>query len=197
MAIRSRLVAVLAVLIAAVTSTGFVSTANAQSAARPFCGLYWGSLPKVSDAPLSYATLLDIRVGQHQCFDRMVIDVDGPVGGYFVQYDPEHALFSSSDPAFYPRGGAYLIIYVMNAVIPRPAPSHATTAVDSADEAADVTGFRTFRQIKELIYGPLGTTGLVGDSLALGVRARLPFRVFTLAGPGTNYRLVIDVAHRW
>jgi len=29
------------------------------------------------------------------------------------------------------------------------------------------------------------------------VRARLPFRVFVLAGPGNGSRLVIDVAHRW
>jgi hypothetical protein len=29
------------------------------------------------------------------------------------------------------------------------------------------------------------------------VRARLPFRVFTLAGQGEGSRLVIDVAHQW
>ena len=34
-------------------------------------------------------------------------------------------------------------------------------------------------------------------SLGLGVRARLPFRVFSLAGPGDGSRVVIDVAHRW
>jgi len=34
-------------------------------------------------------------------------------------------------------------------------------------------------------------------TLGIGVRARLPFRVFTLAGPGSGSRLVIDVAHRW
>ena len=33
--------------------------------------------------------------------------------------------------------------------------------------------------------------------IGLGVRARLPFRVFTLDGPGNGSRLVIDVAHRW
>jgi hypothetical protein len=33
--------------------------------------------------------------------------------------------------------------------------------------------------------------------IGLGVRARLPFRVFPLAGPGDGSRLVIDVAHRW
>lgn len=30
-----------------------------------------------------------------------------------------------------------------------------------------------------------------------GVRARLPFRVFVLDGPGSGSRLVVDVAHRW
>ncbi|MDQ1596268.1 MAG: hypothetical protein QOH40_2824, partial [Arthrobacter pascens] len=34
-------------------------------------------------------------------------------------------------------------------------------------------------------------------TLGLGVRARLPFKVFTLAGPGSGSRLVIDVAHHW
>lgn len=34
-------------------------------------------------------------------------------------------------------------------------------------------------------------------SLGLGVRARLPFRVFALDGPGDGSRLVVDVAHRW
>jgi hypothetical protein len=33
--------------------------------------------------------------------------------------------------------------------------------------------------------------------LGIGVRARLPFRVFSLDGPGTGSRLVIDVAHQW
>jgi hypothetical protein len=36
--------------------------------------------------------------------------------------------------------------------------------------------------------------------MALGVRARLPFRVFVLNGvanSGNTPRLVIDVAHRW
>jgi len=29
------------------------------------------------------------------------------------------------------------------------------------------------------------------------VRARLPFRVLTLDGPGSGSRLVVDVAHYW
>jgi hypothetical protein len=34
-------------------------------------------------------------------------------------------------------------------------------------------------------------------NVGLGLRARLPFRVFTLSGPGSTTRLVIDVAHAW
>lgn len=199
MTLKSRLATLLASMVtAACIAVGDATSAAAGGVeARPFCGQYWGSLEKASDRPLSYATLEKVRVGRHDCYDRMVIDVNGPVGGYLVLYDPEHTMFSSSSPDFYPRGGAYLVIWVKNAVVPRAFPSQGTTAVESPDEAADVTGFRTFRQIKEVIYGGLGEDSRVGDLLALGVRARLPFRVFTLDGPGSQARLVIDVAHRW
>jgi hypothetical protein len=55
----------------------------------------------------------------------------------------------------------------------------------------NVTGYSTFRQVAWA--GTFEGQTTVG----LGVRARLPFRVFTLAGPGSGSRLVIDVAHRW
>ena len=60
-----------------------------------------------------------------------------------------------------------------------------------APEAFTTGGFRTFR---DLVYG--GSFEGQTD-FALGVRARLPFRVFVLAGPGGNSRLVVDVAHQW
>jgi hypothetical protein len=61
-------------------------------------------------------------------------------------------------------------------------------------EAVNVSGFRTFRQVA--FAGSFEGQSTIG----LGVRARLPFRVFTLAAlPGSEQgpRLVIDVAHRW
>jgi hypothetical protein len=57
-----------------------------------------------------------------------------------------------------------------------------------------VKGFRTFRQVAYAGSFEGQTT------FGLGVRARLPFRVFVLAGsPGDRHgaMLVIDVAHRW
>jgi hypothetical protein len=57
--------------------------------------------------------------------------------------------------------------------------------------AVNVTGFRTLRQVAFL------GTHEAQTQIGLGVRARLPFRVFLLAGPGNGSRLVVDVAHRW
>jgi hypothetical protein len=83
------------------------------------------------------------------------------------------------------RGGAFLQIVLQ---------SPAQLATACPDELVDVTGYRTFRQVA-LAGNFEGVT-----SLGLGVRARLPFRVFTLAGiPGDadGTRVVLDVAHSW
>jgi hypothetical protein len=48
----------------------------------------------------------------------------------------------------------------------------------------NVSGYRTFRQVVSAESD--------GDYTRFGLRARLPFRIFTLPG-----RVVIDVAHRW
>jgi hypothetical protein len=116
----------------------------------------------------------------------MVIDVqDGPIGRWTASY-------SEADPTwFMARGGANLIVGVSNAVVPAPDGLH-SAAVDDFYEATDVTGYRTFRQVRETDFSP--DNGVI---YAIGVRARLPFRVFTLDGPGSDSRLVIDVAHRW
>jgi hypothetical protein len=61
----------------------------------------------------------------------------------------------------------------------------------NATQAVNVAGFSTFRQV--VFDGTFEGQTQIG----LGVRARLPFRVFSLAGPGAGSRLVVDVAHRW
>ena len=87
------------------------------------------------------------------------------------------------------RGGAFLEIVVGPAYDPNT--GAATYAPANRRELVNVSGWRTFRQVA---YGG----SYEGETtIGLGVRARLPYRVFTLAGPGSNSRLVIDVAHRW
>ena len=57
-------------------------------------------------------------------------------------------------------------------------------------ELVNVTGYTTFRQVA------WAGTFEGQTSMGLGVRARLPFRAFTIHD-ATGSRLVIDVAHRW
>ncbi|MET3934812.1 hypothetical protein [Arthrobacter sp. OAP107] len=56
---------------------------------------------------------------------------------------------------------------------------------------SNVSKYKTFRQVAWAGSFEGHTT------LGLGVRARLPFKVYTLAGPGSGSKLVIDVAHQW
>ena len=156
-------------------------------AATPYCGLTWGSLAKSGHDP-GAATVTNVRTGQHYCFDRLVVDLSGPAVPYTVQYVPRIAQEGSG--AIIPvRGGARLHISIQ-------APSYdqdGNPTYNPADrnELSNVSGYQTIRQV-------VSAGSFEGyTSLGLGVRARLPFRVFTLAGPGAGSRLVIDVAHYW
>jgi hypothetical protein len=157
--------------------------ASAASAApAPYCGIRWGSLQK-SHSATTQAFLTNIRAGRHDCFDRLVLDTRGNVTGYSVRYVA--TVFEDPSGRVVPlRGGAKLSI-----VARAPAfdlAGRATYRFANRAELVNVSGFRTFRQVA-------WAGSFEGQTnLGLGVRARLPFRVFTLPG-----RLVIDVAHRW
>ncbi len=184
--LRAALVAFGATL---VLTGGVVPAAVPQAgAAAPYCGITWGSLPRTNPR-LAAGPIINARAGQHPCYDRLVIDLrTAPAPGYSVRYVSK-VLTQGSGHVVPLRGGAYLQI-----VVRAPAydlAGHATYRPPRPSEAVAVTGFRTFRQVA--FAGSFeGYT-----SFGLGVRARLPFRVFTLAGPGSQTRLVIDVAHRW
>lgn len=161
----------------------------APAAAAPGCSTAWGSLPE-SAAGSGTGTLDEIRTGQHPCFDRLVLDIDGANGGavgYRVDYVPQFREDATGDVVPL-RGAADLQI-----VVTTPAYAGATPTYDPADdaEAEDVTGYRTFRQVA------WGQSFEGQSTVGLGVRARLPYRVSVLAGPGSGARLVVDVAHAW
>ena len=174
-------------LIAVLMAVGTALVAPVPASAAPYCGLVWGSLAK-TDPAMSQAKVTNVRTGQHYCFDRLVVDLNGPVGGYTVRYVPQVTQDGSGLPVPL-RGLAFLQITVN-------APAYddngnATYNPANPNELTDVNGYQTFRQVA-------WAGSFEGySSLGLGVRARLPFRVFTLAGPETGSRLVIDVAHFW
>ena len=172
----------------AATATGVAAAAPAATAA--ICSVSWGSTAKTS-APMTARQLTNVRAGQHTCYDRLVLDLNG-AGSSPTGYDVRYVTTVTQDGSGKPvplRGGAKLQIVVRAA-------SYSTTGrstYDPADlkELVNTTGYRTFRQAA--FAGSFEGQTTIG----LGVRARLPMRVFRLAGPGNGERLVIDVAHTW
>lgn len=158
-----------------------------SAGAEPYCGITWGSLDKQADAA-GGGHLVDVRTGEQACYDRVVLDVDGPPSGYLVRYVPQVTMEGSGAPVAL-RGGAFLEVV---ARVPAYDDSGTATYVPAdRKELADVTGYRTLRQVAWAGSFEGQTT------LGVGVRARLPFRVFVLAGPGSGSRIVVDVAHSW
>lgn len=174
-------------LAAILLAAGLGIVVSGPASAAPYCGLTWGSLAKTGQ-DTGPASVTDVRTGQHYCFDRLVVDLNGPAVSYTVQYVPR--IEQEGSGAFIPvRGGARLHVSIM-------APSYdqdgnPTYSPADRNELSNVSGYQTFRQV-------VSAGSFEGyTSLGLGVRGRLPFRVFTLDGPGAGSRLVVDVAHYW
>ncbi len=148
------------------------------------CHTPWGSLSKqalwtyvdlseLADGPNAH--LAGLRSARHRCFDRLVLDFDEfKVQGFEVSYVNEVRFEHGSVMPL--AGVAFLNIDVNAPYVPTEQSS-----------LLPLTGYRTFRQV----------TLNSSANVSLGVRARLPFRVLALDGPGDGSRLVIDVAHRW
>ena len=171
---------------------GLLSPAAATAA--PYCGITWGSLPRAhnpQDPGNNY--VYNLRAGRHTCFDRLVIDI-GEIAGldaYDVRYVPSVAVDGSGERVPL-RGGAALQLTL--GATGHDDTGHPTYGPRNPREAVTVSGFRTFRQVAWL--GSFEGRSTVG----VGMRARLPFRVFVLDGPpgsGRDVRFVVDVAHRW
>ncbi len=179
---------------AAVPASASALTSTRGSAAasivRPWCGIWWGSLAKTAGAT-DADWLMEGRVGRHRCYDRLVFELAGPEAGVKARY--VHRVHVAPG-ARQPRGGARLQVRI-------PATLPPASATDGTVQSSlrpfghrsmfDVGGFRTFRDVT------WGRIDARGTTIGVGVRARLPFRVFVLDGPGNRSRVVLDVAHRW
>jgi hypothetical protein len=168
-----------------IVGLGLVAPSSATAA--PYCGITWGSLAK-SSSRMTTAPITNVRAGRHTCYDRMVVDIKGKRAGFDVRY-VKHVRSEGSGFIVPLRGAADLQV-----VVRAPAynsKGQPTYKPRDRKNLADVSDFRTFRQIAWAGSFEGQTT------IGLGVRAKLPFRVFTVAGPGSHTRLVIDVAHRW
>lgn len=147
-------------------------TAYADSPGTVSCATGWGSLPRATPSQdMSQAEITRVRVGSHTCFDRVVVDVNGPIGGVTAEYVNEILGNASGLPI--PVGGkAFIMLVVRN-----PGNSVSIPAV---------AGFPALR-------GLVNAGSFEGVTLfGIGARARLPFRVFSVGNS-----LILDVAHHW
>ena len=174
--------------IAITTLLAAVLMGGAAKATESYCGITWGSLSKTSGA-LSTAPLLTAETGRHACFDRVVFEFNGSARGYSVHYGETYTEGQGLPLSPYTAGGALINVQLW-------APSYdddrqATFVARTGQHVVNVVGYPTLR---DMVFGGSfeGYT-----TFAVGVRARLPFRVFTLAGPGTHSRIVLDIAHQW
>jgi hypothetical protein len=154
----------------------------------------WGTGAKQSPR-YSVAPLYLIRVGQHPCYDRVVFDINSPDPvGYHVQY----VKVVLEDGSGIPRpvaGGAALEVIVHAPAKGADNQGH-QPGVNLAKPGQDfytAAQLRKWRSLREIRYAGSfeGQT-----TIAVGVRARTPFRVFTLVDSRNQImRVVLDVAH--
>jgi hypothetical protein len=172
---------------ATITVSGIASATAADNSgaarsttSRAACAkVTWGSTPETVSGSTS-GVIVSARAGRHDCYDRFVVDVVGSVTGYDVRY-VDAVWFGGTGHLVELRGNA-----ILQVIVKSPAPGELGY---NELEFVDVSGFRTIRQVA--MVDALEDQTLMG----LGIRARLPFRVFVL--PGSTSRVVVDIAHQW
>jgi hypothetical protein len=154
----------------------------------------WAAKDTQAD-PVSTDALYHVRAGRHDCYDRVVLDINGPAEvGYLVGYVPEVTTDGAGKPVPVDGDAALQVI------------------VRAPAQGYDSGGHQPGRQLGEIgdyFYSPEQLAGwsslravrfagsFEGQStLAVGVREELPFRAFTQLDETEQVRkLVIDIAH--
>lgn len=175
-----------AVLLALTAATSADAATRTPAAA---CSTNWGSQTKAGGL-LHTPALLDARAGRHTCYDRIVFEYAGLATGYRIGYASQVYAEGSGLPLGpYTAGGALMSFSLRNPANDKA--GHTTYHHLVGDHVVNVLNFRTLRDI---VYGGSfeGVT-----QFAVGVRAKLPFRVSKVAGPGSHTRIVVDIAHTW
>ena len=152
------------------------------------CAVTWGSQPKDADIETTeMGRITNVRSGRHDCYDRLVIDLKGKPYGWRLRYVDQVGKSGSGEHVPLRGDGKLLVVAYAPTYDNDYRPTYRPADVN---ELVNVSGYQTFRQVVLL-----GSFEGVSD-FGLGVRARLPFRVFLLNEGGISH-LVVDVAHRW
>lgn len=173
-------------LVMAVMVTLGLFAAASPATAAPYCGITWGSLEKAAGPDYSLHQITNVRTGRHECFDRVVVDLNGrSASGYYIRY-VNQVYTEGQGAALNLSGGAKIHVTIRAAAYDENYNVTYPATVGAKLPGVNLTGYQTLKDAK---YGGSheGQT-----TIGLGVRARLPFRVFKL-----DNRVVIDIAHRW
>ncbi|WP_190073156.1 AMIN-like domain-containing (lipo)protein [Streptomyces lanatus] len=179
-----------ALMVATLGVAAVPASATSATTATPAtaCPTGWGSGAETRSAATT-ESVTNIRTGRHACFDRMVVDVPGAGTrelGYSVRYVSRLHQDGSGRPIAV--GGGAVIEVRVAAPAYDPATGKPTYPAKAGQRLTGVnlTGYRTFRDARFV-------GSFEGDTqIGLGVRARLPFRVWVATD-----RVVVDVAHNW
>lgn len=134
----------------------------------------------VTRSPSPTPTLVDITTGRHAAYDRVVLTLHGDAPGYRVRY-VKTVRADGSGRVIDLRGHRNLLVRLT------PTDAHNDAGKPTYDGRHRI--YPGYPQLREVAF--------VGDfeatvSVALGLRHKAGFRVFTLQDPT---RIVVDVAH--
>ncbi len=160
-----------AALTSAVLALCLVGGGPAAAAAIPD----FGTDPVQDTANPAGSSIVDLRVGENDGFDRFVVEVEGEVGAYFVSYVDQVAEDGSGDPVAV-EGTAFIQVTLAGV------PNEPLAPQDTIDAGLPA--------LIQVVGAGAGFEATV--SYGLGTAQAAGFRAFTLTDPN---RLVVDVAH--
>ena len=137
----------------------------------------WGTGPVVGSTAMSPSPLYLTRVGQHACYDRVVFDINGPEAvGLAARYVPVVSADASGKPVPVAWRAA-LEVTVRAPILGTDSQGHqpwvtAPAVGESLVAPAKIAGWSSLRAVTFAGSFEGQTT------VALGIRERLPFRVF-------------------
>ena len=153
----------------------------------------WDAGAVKGSSAMGTAPLYLVRVGQHACFDRIVLDINGPEPvGYVVNYVPV-VTADPSGKSITAAGRAVLQVLVRAPILGTDDQGHQPgrnppAVGDDMVAPAKIAGWTSLQEVAFAGSFEGQTT------IAVGVRKRLPFRVSVATGGGYRH-VVIDIAH--
>lgn len=183
-----------------VSPTATVPTGTRPPAARPPATprcpetRNWTTAPDTAEG-WSREALYLVRAGRHACFDRVVFDINGdsPVG-FAVRYVPVVRADGSGNPIPV-AGAAALEVVVRTPPLGFDDQGHQPGRIlartgDYFYTTQQLAGWRTLRAVRFAGFFEGQCT------FAVGVRAKLPMRAFTVLNEHDKVRrVVVDIAH--